>query len=54
VNLRTWQLTPGAIYPKLSHDRKVQAAQQTFTEARRALYLILAESPTPGQEVSWQ
>jgi DNA-binding PadR family transcriptional regulator len=33
-------------------DRQVQATQQILTEARRVLYLILAEPPTTGQEAS--
>ena len=30
-------------------SQQVQAAQRVLTEARRSLYLILAESPTPAQ-----
>ena len=34
--------------------QQVQAAQRVLTEARRALYLILAEIPTPAQETTQQ
>ncbi|MGH3882216.1 MAG: PadR family transcriptional regulator [Pseudonocardiaceae bacterium] len=36
------------------NSQQVQAAQQVLTEARRSLYLILAEIPTPAQEASQQ
>jgi DNA-binding PadR family transcriptional regulator len=32
--------------------QQVQAAQRVLTEARRSLYLILAETPTPREEAS--
>jgi DNA-binding PadR family transcriptional regulator len=35
-------------------SQQVQAAQRVLTEARRALYLILAETPTPEEEASSQ
>lgn len=35
-------------------SQQVQAAQRVLTEARRSLYLILAEIPTPEQEASQQ
>ncbi|MDQ4104945.1 MAG: PadR family transcriptional regulator, partial [Actinomycetota bacterium] len=34
--------------------QQVQAAQQVLTEARRSLYLILAETPTPTQKATQQ
>lgn len=34
--------------------QQVQAAQRVLTEARRSLYLILAEIPTPKEEASQQ
>ncbi len=34
--------------------QQVQAAQRVLTEARRSLYLILAEIPTPAQEATQQ
>ncbi|MGH3812701.1 MAG: PadR family transcriptional regulator, partial [Pseudonocardiaceae bacterium] len=36
------------------NSQQVQAAQQVLTEARRSLYLILAEIPTPAQEATQQ
>jgi hypothetical protein len=35
-------------------SQQVQAAQRVLTEARRSLYLILAETPTPEEEASQQ
>ncbi|HVE95641.1 MAG TPA: PadR family transcriptional regulator [Pseudonocardiaceae bacterium] len=34
--------------------QQVQAARRVLTEARRSLYLILAEIPTPAQEATQQ
>jgi DNA-binding PadR family transcriptional regulator len=35
-------------------SQQIQAARRVLTEARRSLYLILAETPTPEEEASQQ